>query len=350
MPTWPNGLSIDWERMSINPRQDQLDNTLVPADGPRRESTIAWLASLLLHCGVILALVLWGWSTPGAGLASEGADVGIVIDAGGDDIRPDRPASDVVAAQTVPLDPDILPAETAAEHPVTQLESDPFLPEPQLEAIIGIEAGADAPEQGATDVWDGVLAGSAATAGGSATFFGLRAEGSRFVYVVDCSSSMRGAKLRAAKNELIRSLRALNADMQFYIIFYNHRYVAMPADGLVPATDAHKIRFEAWVEGIPAAGSTNPTPAVLLALSLRPNAIWLLSDGLFESSAADAIRQANPRAGVQIHTIAFHDNHGEPQLRRIAEENRGQYRFVPRGEQRAPSDSRGGGAPLARVD
>ena len=53
-----------------------------------------------------------------------------------------------------------------------------------------------------------------------------------------------------------------------------------------------------------------------------------VSDGLFDESAADVIRTANPGRRVRIHTIAFYDNEGEAVLRRIAEENRGKYRFV----------------------
>jgi len=64
-------------------------------------------------------------------------------------------------------------------------------------------------------------------------------------------------------------------------------------------------------------------------LRFQPDAIWLLSDGLFPPAAADLIRNENPNAHTQIHTIAFYDNQGEPLLRRIAEENRGRYRFVP---------------------
>src|SRR5262245_48566300 len=48
--------------------------------------------------------------------------------------------------------------------------------------------------------------------------FGLRGNGSRFVYVFDRSSSMEGAPLSAAKRELIGSLQSLQSVHQFQVI------------------------------------------------------------------------------------------------------------------------------------
>ena len=116
--------------------------------------------------------------------------------------------------------------------------------------------------------------------------------------------------------------------MQFYIIFYNSNPIAMPGGELVSATDANKRKAFNWVERISANSGTVPAPSILAALELKPDAIWLLSDGLFSQQACDVIQQANADSSVQIHTIAFHDNRGEAPLKRIARENRGKYRFV----------------------
>lgn len=55
--------------------------------------------------------------------------------------------------------------------------------------------------------------------GGS--FFGIRAEGQRFVYVVDCSGSMTGAPYDRATQELVRSLAALAKTQEFFVILYS---------------------------------------------------------------------------------------------------------------------------------
>ena len=56
--------------------------------------------------------------------------------------------------------------------------------------------------------------------------FGLRARGSRFLYVLDRSASMSelgGKPLRTLKAELEKSLLPLTEQEEFQIIFYNHR-------------------------------------------------------------------------------------------------------------------------------
>ncbi|HUU43206.1 MAG TPA: hypothetical protein VMX57_05470, partial [Planctomycetota bacterium] len=95
-----------------------------------------------------------------------------------------------------------------------------------------------------------------------------------------------------------------------------------------PASAGNKQKFLTWVEGIFPGGGTDPTGAMEQALAFKPDAIWLMSDGLFDDIAAEFIRDHNPGKRVRIHTIAFYDNAGEPVLRRIAEQNRGNYRFV----------------------
>jgi len=145
---------------------------------------------------------------------------------------------------------------------------------------------------------------------------------------VDRSGSMAGPKLDAAKAELIRAVRRLERAARFYTIFFNVVPAAMPGEELVRATESNKRRHFAWVSGIGAGGRTDPTSAMKLALSLKPDAIWLLSDGIFRLQAATAIQKANPRGRVQIHTIAFYSREGEAVLQRIADENRGRYRFV----------------------
>ena len=98
---------------------------------------------------------------------------------------------------------------------------------------------------------------------------------------------------------------------------------------LVKADSKGKRAALTWINSVTADGGTDPTQALLIALSMQPDAIWLLSDGQFAMSAADTIRKANPGKKTQIHTIAFHNSEGERVLKRIAYENRGKFRFVP---------------------
>ncbi|MEM7624845.1 MAG: VWA domain-containing protein [Planctomycetota bacterium] len=164
---------------------------------------------------------------------------------------------------------------------------------------------------------------------GLASFFGQTGRGSRFVYVIDRSGSMKGPRFDAARFELIKSIRSLREDELFYVIFYDSRATPMPAKGLVPADEGNQQQHIAWIRSISVGGGTDPTEAITLALSgLRPDTIWLLSDGQFNVAVADTIRRLNPGGRVQINTIAFHDRGGEAILKIIADENDGDYRFV----------------------
>lgn len=170
----------------------------------------------------------------------------------------------------------------------------------------------------------------------TSSFFDVAAKGSGFVYVVDFSGSMYGwggAKAKAAKAELLRSINALTAAQKFYVIFYDHRSLPMPAESLVAATTENRRTFGEWIEKADGGGGTDPRAALQAALSLKPDAIWLMADGLFEhvtqEEILELIRANNPGARIQINTIAFFDKEGEPILQRIAQENRGKYRFIP---------------------
>ena len=168
---------------------------------------------------------------------------------------------------------------------------------------------------------------------GTARFFGIEAEGPVFVYVVDSSGSMSGPRIELTKKELKKSINQLNLNQSFYVIFFSNSDYPMffPGEAAVrplPATDQNVKQLEQWVDGFQIGGGTDPQSALLRALSLAPDSIFLMTDGAFDSQVADLLKTQN--AGkVAIHTIAFQSRSGENLLKRIAKENAGQHRFVP---------------------
>ncbi|MBN1845520.1 MAG: VWA domain-containing protein [Sedimentisphaerales bacterium] len=294
----------------------------------RLETAVSWTVSLVLHCTVLVAFMLITRPASTGGGPGQ-AEVGIYL--GPQGMEPQAPPAPLLAETVDASEVSLasLSIDSLENRQITDLAIPTERPQPLAESLIGVDGPAQGTAETMTDAWNGFLAGGGADGAGTTSFFGLRARGTKFIYVVDCSGSMQGAKLRAAKAELYRSVQALPAHTQFFILFYNHSFSAMPAENLVRSTDAQKAQAFQWVEQIGSSGGTDPTGAMLKALSLEPDAIWLLSDGLFHDQACTVIQQANPQAKVQIHTIAFHDNQGERQLMRIAEENRGHYRFVP---------------------
>ena len=56
--------------------------------------------------------------------------------------------------------------------------------------------------------------------------------------------------------------------------------------------------------------------------------MFLLTDGTFDRAIAGLVKRLNPGAKVPVHTIGSLYRTGEPILKKIAEENGGQYKCV----------------------
>ncbi len=162
-----------------------------------------------------------------------------------------------------------------------------------------------------------------------ASFFGVRARGQFFVYVVDCSGSMIDEdRLARAKEEVRRSVSRLQEPQRFKVIFYNDRPIAMPGD-LPRSADLHsKNQLLAWLRLIEPDGETDPKGAMALALALRPDAVFLLSDGEFPEGTPEALARLNPRK-VPVHCIDLSAGDVGDQLKRVAGESGGRYVWRP---------------------
>lgn len=178
-----------------------------------------------------------------------------------------------------------------------------------------------------------------------ALFFGVKARGSRFVFIVDSSRSMRGGKFEEAKRELLYAIRRLGKDQSFYVMFFDIDVERMtlepggePETTFAPATGQNIQRLEYWVHTIENELKTNPYDAVKFAMELNPDAIYLLTDGQFTDRGRTTryLAQANQKLGdkgrrvpkVPIHTIGFRSRDGEEVLRDIATKYGGTYQYV----------------------
>lgn len=168
------------------------------------------------------------------------------------------------------------------------------------------------------------------TAPGEATFFGLNATGRTFVFVVDCSGSMAGAPLQRAKAELLTCVRALPSRVEVKVVFFSS--VSRPDPKGYRKLDRRNVDgLEKWINTIAEGGGTE----VILGMndafsgSKKPDAIFLLTDGQFDGNTPAKIQQLNPDQKTRINTIALISRSGESLLKKIANENRGDYRFVP---------------------
>jgi len=182
----------------------------------------------------------------------------------------------------------------------------------------------------------------------AAEYFGTVARGDRFVYVLDHSGSMSGERFQRAAAELLRSLDQLDPDQLFYVVLFSHVMRRMFDDAdkephMLPATPGNRQRLRKWLESITASGGTDPKESIRFAMSLRPSAVFLLSDGEFNgiTNRSDLFGVDSPAGeiidgsqGVPIHSFAYEDPNARRNMQTLAAMTGGQYRYIePRSAQ-----------------
>ncbi len=171
-----------------------------------------------------------------------------------------------------------------------------------------------------------------------ASFFGAQADGNRFVFVIDSSGSMRGPRWEALCKELIRAIRSLSPDQDFFVISFDSMAhpmfgVAPPKGKFLKAVEKNVDRIQNWLRSIRHGSQTFPASAVGIAMKLEPDAIFLLSDGEISDSTVEDLRLWNRKkdedgevkALVPIHTVLLHSQIGYATLETIARENGGTF-------------------------
>lgn len=312
-----------------------------PDSGGAGKKVPAWAVSMLLHVCLIIALAVWVDRTP-RGLGEElDRPVGVAVahrmadrtvyetpeETSEQEQQDQSAASSAVSAATAeappsaaqPLDIDGLLA-SVTETP---------MPESGGGASSALEAGSGT---GDGPLRDGDGAGPPA----ATMFFGASGSGRRFVYVFDHSESMSGKPLNAVKRELVRSLDLLTSKQAFQIVTYNNRPSFFNASGftLLQADDAMKRRAETFVRSVSAIGGTAHYDALRMALKLRPDVIFFLTDAnipQLDSRELAEMRSRCAENNTTIHAIEFGLEPQAPTttfLKTLASENNGEYRYL----------------------
>jgi hypothetical protein len=166
-------------------------------------------------------------------------------------------------------------------------------------------------------------------------FFGLDLTGDRIVFVVDASRSMNAPYPGEAKNrlgrvkiEIYNTVRKMTADQKFFVVFFNTEPIPMPAQDLILAEPSIARPYMEWIFKMKAQGQTDPQAALLLALRLRPDKVYFLTDGDFSHRAVKTVREVN-RGRIPIHTVGFGGQEGEANLKEIAQDSRATYQYIP---------------------
>ena len=258
---------------------------------------LSWTLSLLLHAGLFASMAyllpLTLRNEPGALPA---VPMDLVMDQGEEESKEQAESMEV---QDVPIGESIydpkpvefpdLPQETAVPDTISQVASQ----------------NAESPQ--------GAVQGALQVQGGQArlSLFGNEARGRKFVFVFDRSISMEGAPLRAAKSQLWGGIGALGNEHEFQVVFFNHEPKVWEGSQverqLLSATEENKALASQFVDDIRARGGTYRRSALLLALQLKPDVVYFLTDADAPMGGSDVLEAVRLARGnnTAIHAIEF---------------------------------------------
>lgn len=180
-------------------------------------------------------------------------------------------------------------------------------------------------------------------------FFGSFTDQRKACYLVDCSGSMRGV-FRRVQRKLKESIRDLQADQYFYIIFFGGDRLFETGGGrLVRAGEESKSAAYEFIDSIRPAGRTNAPAALERAVQIRdgagagPSVIYFLTDG-FELTNESAQEFSRKVAGLRkrfapttkINTIGFWPQLSDRRmLETMAEQSGGECVFIGDGDEKS---------------
>ncbi len=327
------------------------------------------LVSLTIHVAILIT----------AGMSMKGCDNGAPSAAGGQDFREIGLAfvndnSDAATNQPAqnPQDSDVeQPSEPDADVQAQQQQQaavpteapnvaefiNPASAEQQITSSTQVDlsntVGPGSPMSGLPEIGGGLAelirprgtsgmgsAGSITPGPGETSFMDIVGKGQSFVYVIDTSGSMiHDRRLELAKSQLKGSLRLLQPNQKFQVLFYNNSVTPInlrsrPAEDMYPATLQYlRLAIGAIDLQVPDYGTAH-LPAIERALLLQPDVIYFLTDGatpVLTSAELKRVQQRN-RGGAEIHVIEFATGAAESRafswLQSLAADSGGQYRRI----------------------
>jgi hypothetical protein len=128
--------------------------------------------------------------------------------------------------------------------------------------------------------------------GPKAPFMGQGGNAVRVVYVCDASGSMLGLKWTILKEELRRSIDGLKPIQRFDVIFFKDgKFFALDNSELVVANRDNLKRAATFIEEASTGPSSDPLAALKLAIRLKPQLMYFLSDGEINAEVEPAVQQ-----------------------------------------------------------
>ena len=321
-----------------------------------RESS-SWMISAMVHMILVIVLGLLsvglGDETGAPIILSASADVdNEEIEEAMDDFESDF---EVEEAEALPVQNQEMGiaaiGDMAAEAPVNDMGTVAALDAANPMTDLGTLFGAEG--QGFADAGAGM---------GGATFFGVKTGGRRFIFIVDGSKSMNANGWEFCKRELVYTVRRMKPEQYFYVFLFADKPYGMfgPSDAeaqMIKATPENMQRLERWLVNFDLVLGTRPKTSMELAMAMRPDAIYFLTDGQLGDDTAAYLKRENKvedlyegmKPKTPVHTFAFFSDAGAETLKKIADENGGIFKYVekPLGY-KAPKKPMGPGQPGTR--
>ncbi len=304
-------------------------------DGRRRRPA-AWLVSAVAHVAALIVLA-------GIGLKTQMPKDQVALSAS-------TASANEEAIETFEIEQSEAMPESEVSEPVPSETEYEISPVGELAAT---EFSPDAPPSPPTAM--AAAMSSAASSASSAMsmqsvstkkmeFCGVEGGGNHFVYLVDSSGSM-GDGFESARSALLASIELLTPEQRYYVVFFDADSDYMRLSNAnqdeprsVFATPENKVATKRWAMRINKDRGKAPYDPLRFALTLKPDVIFLLSDGEFPQGIEDLLKEENNVTNLFgeskpisiVHTIAYFSEEGESRMRRIAKQNLGQYRYVPK--------------------
>ena len=173
--------------------------------------------------------------------------------------------------------------------------------------------------------------------GAKAKFFGTEVQARRILYMLDNSGGMRkGGKFEALVSELQTSISRLHPKQQFYVIFYSDTvyplFYPYSVYEFAWSTPMSQNRLSAWLNSVELCTGNAIDEALMAAEQIRPDAIFLLTDGnLFTTDEKEALllNPAGRRYPIYTFGLGVSENsRTAARLRAVAEANGGIFRAI----------------------
>jgi hypothetical protein len=197
-----------------------------------------------------------------------------------------------------------------------------------------------------------------------ASFFGMKAKGNRFAFLIDYSGSMKEDQLKVMKNELIKTLNTFNSNVQVSLIFFSGpAFIAgedpnqiranwenpgggfsnyVPKKGWKPpvpkwlaCTKSTKSRLKGHILETPKTGGTDWRNPFNMAYTMnpRPQVIFFMTDGATRNPE-ETVEKVKKNRTIQVNSIAF--GIGSPQaeapMKEMAKVTRGTFKAYTKPE------------------